>query len=72
MFNSMLDTINPPEITGKKGRKPRNAMSYFSSSLAKHGKKGSRPKVEMPENTESACRRLSNHIEASCSCCPWI
>ena len=29
-------------------------MSYFSSSLARQGQYGSRPKVEMPEKTESA------------------
>ena len=36
-----------------------NAISYFSSALAKHGKYGSRPKVEIPENTESAWNRVS-------------
>lgn len=30
------------------------AMSYFTSSDARHGKYGRRPKVEMPEKTESA------------------
>ena len=29
-------------------------MSYFSSSLARQGKYGRRPKVEIPEKTESA------------------
>lgn len=33
---------------------PMKAMSYFCSLLAKQGKYGSRPKVEMPEKTESA------------------
>jgi hypothetical protein len=33
---------------------PRKAISNFSLSLAKHGKYGRRPKVEMPEKTESA------------------
>ncbi len=31
-------------------------MSYFSSSLARHGQYGRRAKVEMPEKTESALR----------------
>jgi hypothetical protein len=30
------------------------AISYFTSSDARHGKYGRRPNVEMPENTESA------------------
>lgn len=34
---------------------PMNAMSYFTSSDARQGKYGRRPKVEIPENTESAC-----------------
>ncbi len=34
-----------------------NAISNFSSSLARHGQYGKRPKVEMPEKTESACER---------------
>jgi len=34
---------------------PMNAMSYFSSWLARQGKYGRRPKVEIPEKTESAC-----------------
>jgi hypothetical protein len=38
----------------KTGGKPKKAISYFSSSLAKHGKKGRRPNVEIPEKTESA------------------
>lgn len=33
---------------------PMKAMSYFSSSLARQGQYGRRPKVEMPEKTESA------------------
>jgi hypothetical protein len=33
---------------------PRKAISYFSSSLTRQGKYGRRPKVEMPEKTESA------------------
>lgn len=33
---------------------PMNAMSYFTSSDARQGKYGSRPKVEIPEKTESA------------------
>ena len=33
---------------------PRKAISYFSSSLARQGQYGRRPKVEMPEKTESA------------------
>jgi hypothetical protein len=33
---------------------PIKAMSYFTSSDAKHGKYGRRPNVEIPENTESA------------------
>jgi hypothetical protein len=33
---------------------PRNAISYFSASLDRHGKYGRRPKVEIPEKTESA------------------
>ena len=36
------------------------AMSYFSASLARHGKYGRRPKVEIPEKTESACDTV-NH-----------
>jgi hypothetical protein len=35
-------------------RPPIKAMSYFTSSLARHGWYGSLPKVEMPEKTESA------------------
>lgn len=31
------------------------AISYLTSSDAKHGKYGSLPNVEIPENTESAC-----------------
>ncbi len=34
---------------------PMKAISYFSSSLARQGQYGRRPKVEMPEKTESAC-----------------
>lgn len=30
------------------------AMSYLTSSVARQGEYGSLPKVEMPENTESA------------------
>lgn len=33
---------------------PMKAISYFTSSLARHGWYGRRPKVEMPEKTESA------------------
>lgn len=32
------------------------AMSYFTSSVARHGEYCTRPKVEMPEKTESACK----------------
>ena len=35
---------------------PRKAMSNFSASEPRQGKKGKRPKVEMPEKTESAWR----------------
>ena len=35
------------------------AMSYFTSSLARQGWYGMRPKVEMPEKTESAWRQVS-------------
>ena len=38
---------------------PIKAMSYLASSDARHGKYGRRPKVEIPENTESACK---NHL----------
>ena len=34
---------------------PMKAMSNASSLLARQGKYGRRPKVEMPEKTESAC-----------------
>jgi hypothetical protein len=34
---------------------PMKAMSKVSSSLARQGKYGRRPKVEIPEKTESAC-----------------
>lgn len=37
-----------------------NAMSYFSTSLARHGKYGKRPKVEMPEKTESALKQSAS------------
>lgn len=33
---------------------PINAISYLTSSVAKHGEYGNLPKVEIPENTESA------------------
>lgn len=33
---------------------PRKAISYFSSSLARQGQYGKRPKVDIPEKTESA------------------
>ena len=41
---------------------PMKAMSKLSSLLARQGKYGRRPKVEMPEKTESAC-----NIIKSCS-----
>jgi hypothetical protein len=46
---------------------PKNAMSYFSLSLARHGKYGRRPKVEMPENTESAYWMLSRGFPENAS-----
>jgi hypothetical protein len=41
---------------------PMKAISKLSSLLARQGKYGRRPKVEMPEKTESAC-----NIVNSCS-----
>jgi hypothetical protein len=41
---------------------PIKAMSYLTSSDARHGKYGRRPKVEIPENTESA---LENQLASS-------
>ena len=38
-----------------RGQSPKKAMSYFSRSLDRHGQYGSRPNVDMPEKTESAC-----------------
>jgi hypothetical protein len=38
---------------------PINAISYLTSSLARQGKYGRRPNVEIPENTESALRIIS-------------
>lgn len=46
---------------------PIKAMSYFTSSLAKHGKYGRRPKVEIPEKTESACLMRISLLFDSCS-----
>lgn len=35
------------------------AMSYFTFSVARHGEYSIRPKVDIPEKTESACGILS-------------
>lgn len=50
-----------PVRSATQGRKrvtdnrPMKAISYFTSDRDRHGWYGSRPKVEMPEKTESAC-----------------
>lgn len=41
---------------------PRKAISYFSSSLARQGKYGNRPNVEMPEKTESAYIYITSKV----------
>lgn len=38
------------------------AISYFTSSFARHGWYGSFPKVEIPEKTESACLNVRAYV----------
>lgn len=58
-LSSNKSTRNVDRISVEQDSLPRNAISNFSSSLARHGKYGSRPKVEIPEKTESAYNPIS-------------
>jgi hypothetical protein len=38
---------------------PMKAMSYFTAVLERHGWYLMRPKVDIPEKTESACEKVN-------------